>query len=122
MPCIYDQHDAAFRNVSAYVVLKDGERVGSVALKFGASGLRTTAFVHFHGTTMVKGIASGGGYDKATAAVAHAARKMAPVFPVDRGLGHASGYDAFRTALLKDAGPRWYDALRDAGFTVLQAV
>jgi hypothetical protein len=35
MPDIYTQHDAAFRTISAYVIVMGGERVATVSLKHG---------------------------------------------------------------------------------------
>lgn len=115
---IYNQFDAAFSHVSAYVVLQGDKVVAKVAIKRSASNLRTTAFVHWIGIPMVKGVANGGGYDKASASVAAAARKIKDDItgrdPGDRA--------AFIDAAALDGGKRWDDAVRDAGFTVLQAV
>lgn len=35
---IYDQHKAAFANVSAYTIMKGGERVATIAFKFPRGG------------------------------------------------------------------------------------
>lgn len=117
---IYDQHDAAFKAVSAYVVLKDGKPVAKVAFKFGGA---VTAYVHWLGIEMTRGQAGGGGYDRQSAAVAAAARKI-PEAPfvtmadaVERG-----NRDAFLKAARADGGQHWDGALRNAGFTVIQAV
>lgn len=121
---IYNQFDAAFSHVAAYVVIDKttGNCVAKVAIKRGASGLRTTAFVHWIGIQMTKGIANGGGYDKDSASVASAARKIpADIAEHDReGMHNARA--KFIDAAGLDGGKRWDDALRDAGFTVFQAV
>jgi hypothetical protein len=119
---IYDQHRAAFANVSAYVVLKDGKRVATVAFKFPRDGAgRLYAYVQWFGATMVRGHANGYGYDKRTAAASVAARKLqisleacidAPARPEDH----------FVAALWRDAGDSWDRALEHAGFEVVQAV
>lgn len=115
MPDIYDQHAAAFARVSAYVVLHNGERVATIAFKYPADGAgRLYAYVHWLGTPMVRGHASGGGYDKHTAACASAAKRM--------GAEHGTPESMFRVVLAKDTGFAWDRQLRDAGFTVLQAV
>lgn len=118
MPDIYDQHAKAFEHVSAYVILKDGERVATVAFKFPRDGAgRLWAYVHWLGEEMTRGHAGGYGYDKRTAACASAVHKA--------GLSRLSGYiggDAFLEALSRDGGDTWDSALRKAGFTVLQAV
>ena len=70
---IYKQHETAFKGVSAYVIASPtGERVATIAFKYAASGLRTICYMHWLGSPMVKGIASGGGYDKASAAAERA--------------------------------------------------
>lgn len=123
MPAIYDQHSAAFANVSAFVILKDGKKVATVALKFPRDGAgRLYAYVHWLGLEMVRGFAGGYGYDKRSAAVADALGKMPVLYPVDRGLGGLSGYDNFRGARLAMDSDDWTRALERAGFTVLQAV
>lgn len=125
MTKIYDQHKAAFASVEAFVVLKDGERVATIAFKFPRDGAgRLYAYVHWIGLEMVRGHASGGGYDKRSSAAAHAAR-MSPL-----GLDAETGcrvdprhdWNDFRRALVKDEGATWERQLQDAGFTVLQAV
>lgn len=118
---IYNQHDAAFSHVAAYVVIdkRDGACVAKVAIKRSSSGLRTTAFVHWIGIPMVKGVANGGGYDKDSASVASAARRI----PDDiTGRDEHGNRAAFIDAASLDGGKRWDDAVRDAGFSVFQAV
>jgi hypothetical protein len=111
MADIYAQHSAAFSRVSAFVILKDGERVATVTFKFPKDGAgRLYAYVHWIGSPMVRGFAGGYGYDKRSAAARHAAEKITLADP------------GFLAALLEDSGRYWDDRLRDAGFTVLQAV
>jgi hypothetical protein len=124
MADIYDQHAKAFACVSAFVVLHKGERVATIAFKFPADGARRLyAYVHWLGTEMVRGYAGGYGYDKKTAACADAARKALarPRDKHDVGEKQAAEY-TFWAELAKDGGQHWDGALRDAGFTVLQAV
>jgi len=118
MTDIYTQHDAAFRAVSAFVILNGaGERVATVAIKFPADGAgRLYAYVHWLGVEMKRGHANGYGYDKRSAAIANAARKIE--WPVDMG----SNSDAFAAAAMADAGDDWTRAVEKAGFRVLQAV
>ncbi|WGD31637.1 hypothetical protein AncyloWKF20_07410 [Ancylobacter sp. WKF20] len=124
MANVYDQHDKAFAGVSAYIILGgDDRKVATVAFKHPKDGAaRLYAYVHWLGTQMVRGHANGFGYDKRTAAASVAAGKLPSVYPVDRALGELSGYDAFRAALLHDAGPSWQAQLERAGFRVWQAV
>jgi hypothetical protein len=123
MTKIYDQHEAAFARVSAFVVLGESqERVANIAFKHPADGAgRLYAYVHWFGIEMVRGHAAGGGYDKKTGACS-AARLPFPKKVEDAlGLRYAE-YERFRNALASDRGPTWDQALRQAGFTVLQAV
>jgi len=122
---IYNQHAAAFANVSAYVVMHDGQRVATIAFKYPRDGAgRLYAYVHWVGTPMVRGFAAGGGYDKRTAACAAAIAAMMP-----GATGHArlmamadTPFARFARALAVDDGHDWNSQLRRAGFDVLQAV
>ena len=114
MTDIYTQHAAAFASVSAFVILnRAGERVATVALKFPRDGAgRLYAYVHWIGVEMKRGHANGYGYDKRSAAVADAARRIE--WPADAA--------AFAAAATLDGGADWTRAVENAGFTVLQAV
>lgn len=77
MTDIYDLHDKAFARVSAYVILRSGEKVATVAIKHPADGAgRLYAYVHWLGVPMVRGFAGGYGYDKRSAACADAAKRL----------------------------------------------
>jgi hypothetical protein len=126
MSDIYEQHKAAFANVAAYVILdSDHELVATVAFKYPRDGAgRLYAYVHWIGVEMVRGFAAGGGYDKHSAACSSAVHRMWDgkqylKMTTDAALKR---YDAFRVALAKDDGAYWHNHLRDAGFTVMQAV
>lgn len=120
MTKIYEQHDAAFRTVSAYVILKGDKVVAKVAFKFGGA---VTAYVHWIGIEMTKGRAGGGGYDRQSAAVAYAARKIPEAsYATTADAQERGNRDAFLKAARADEGKHWDDAVRDAGFTVIQAV
>lgn len=116
MTDIYRQHDAAFASVSAFVIVKDGERVATVAIRRRTA---VTAYVHLLGVEMVKGTARGGGYDRASAAVAEAIGKI-------RASDDDAAVNAHRIAMRlavagMDAG-QWIRELERQGFTVWQAV
>lgn len=122
MPNIYELHDKAFARVSAFVICRNGEKVATVAIKFPADGVgRLYAYVQWLGLEMVRGHAGGYGYDKRSAAVADALGKLPALYPIDRGLGGITGYDAFRDARGGMDSCDWIRALEKAGFTVLQA-
>jgi hypothetical protein len=122
---VYDQHRAAFSNVSAHVILKDGEPVATIAFKFPRDGAgRVYAYVHWTGTEMIRGFAGGYGYDKQTAALADAANKLykRPDYEENTRNHAIKSLSGFIYALSKDGGAHWDNALREAGFTVLGAV
>ena len=131
-PAIYDLHDKAFNRVSAYVIMAEKptgiinkvqlERVATIAFKFPADGAgRLYAYVHWLGVEMVRGHANGYGYDKKSAAVESAIAKLLKQYE-----GTTQEVDLSRIAFIKSlkdiGGATWDSALRDAGFTVLQAV
>lgn len=125
MPDIYDQHRAAFANVSAYVICRTGadgkpERVATIAFKYPRDGVgRQFCYLHIFGGTMVRGYASGCGYDKHSASASTAAHKvdLSTYYPDAR-----ESAEALRNALLPDSGYHWDTRVRDAGFHVFQAV
>lgn len=126
MTDVYDQHRASFSNVSAYAVVRNGERVANISFKFPRDGAgRLYAYVHWLGSEMVRGFAGGYGYDKRSAACANAARKI-----TGNELKRANRTDyhdqphfaAFLTAMEKDGGEHWDNALRNAGFDVWQVI
>jgi len=129
MADIYEQHQAAFAQVSAFVILDaSGERVATVALKFPRDGAgRLYAYVHIIGVEMVRGHANGYGYDKRSAAVAAAIAKV-PAYDDARDQDSTYGRRVIATrAAFQKAAPAmdsddWTRVLERAGFRVLQAV
>lgn len=126
MTGIYDQHAAAFRNVSAFIIAKDGERVATVAIKFPKDGAgRLYAYVHWIGVPMVRGSANGYGYDKRSAAVASAIPSMQMLHGVPGRMfteAECANQQAFIDAARANTGQDWTRALEAEGFTVWQAV
>jgi len=123
---IYNQHQAAFKHVSAYVILKDGQRVATIAFRFPKDGAgRLWAYVHWIGIEMVRGHAGGYGYDKRSAAVESAVGKAIKASEGKRK-DNLTDNDflcaTFHRVLSNIGGNTWDRALTDAGFTVLQAV
>ena len=120
---IYEQHQAAFKCVSAFIIAKNGERVAAVSIQFPKNGAsRLYAYVHWLGVPMVRGWANGYGYDKRSAAVSDASGKME--FTDSRQVSpqtHEAHY-VFRLALANCDGQDWTRALENAGFVVWQAV
>jgi len=124
MQKIYEQHSAAFKNVSAYVILKDGERVATIAFKFPKDGAgRLYTYVHWLGIEMVRGYANGYGYDKRSAAIENAMQNKGFSTYDKHEIGENSSLRyRFYAALVTIGGNNWDRALHDSGFTVLQAV
>lgn len=130
MSDIYDQHQAAFSNVAAWIILDaSGEKVATVAIKYPRDGAgRLYAYVHLLGVQMVRAFAAGGGYDKHSAAVSSAIGKIkayAPPEGVTDG-GYGARINA-HLAMLQAAVPamdcdHWNRVLERAGYRVLQAV
>lgn len=121
MTNIYEQHRAAFPNVSAYVILENGVRVATIAIKFPRDGAeRLWAYVHWIGAPMVRAYAGGGGYDKGTFAIEKAAKL------IDANQAHdcdRASCERF-IAAFRDApdGHDWTHTLRNSGYVVAQAV
>lgn len=138
MANIYDQHRAAFANVSAFVICKESERVATVAIKFPRDGAgRLYAYVHVLGLEMVRGYASGGGYDKRSAAVSSAVARIKAGTHIDLATipeANRAEYSEIcakadrqaaewrAMAPLLDSGHEWIRGLENHGFTILQAV
>jgi len=119
MADIYEMHEKAFANVSAFVICKDGDRVATIAIKFPKDGAgRLYAYVHWLGVPMVRGQASGYGYDKRSAAVSDAVRKISAV----KEMRQPELAGEFTAALIGDSGEYFDSRLRKAGFEVWQAV
>ncbi len=120
---IYDQHDKAFTHIEAAVIVNPAtcERVGTIAFKRAASGLRVTCFLHVLGIEMTAARADGGGYDKHTASAIAAAMRMRgddlpALSPIRTTMGE------IKAALRKDDGTDWRVCIERAGFKVFGAV
>lgn len=115
---IYDQHNTAFKNVSAYSISCNGERIGSIAFKRGQA---ITCYLHIFGIEMSRGKAGGGGYDRHSAAAYDAATRFKSYDGADPRI--APVLAQVQAALKEGAGAgSWDRDLRAAGFDVWQAV
>lgn len=124
MEKIYDQHCAAFKNVSAFCLTLNGENIGNVAFKFPRDGAgRLYCYLHVYGLQMIRGHANGYGYDKKSAAFIHAAHKLdTSTSPVNAGWTRDDLIVLIREASKKMNSGHWDTELARAGFSVLQAV
>ena len=118
---IYKQHEKAFAQVSAYVILnKKHKRVATIAFKSPADGAgRLYCYLHVFNQPMARGFANGYGYDKKSAACTDAARKIVVNFDDKRD---TKTEKAIKKTLLAVNAGNWDSDLARAGFTVLQAV
>ncbi len=126
MSKIYDLHSAAFAQVSAYIILKDGEKVATVAFKYPKDGAgRVWCYLHVVGLEMVRGYAGGYGYDKTSAAFDDAAKAQTKVEKAEH-----QREDVYKKLIneseyiygcLEDSHD-WTRCLRDANYMVLKAV
>ena len=122
MADIYEQHKSAFSRVAAYVVLHNGNHVANISFKFPADGAgRLYAYVHWLGMGMTRGFAGGGGYDKRSAAVANATRKM-PEAVLKYDAAQWACWNAFKQSARRDDGHSWERNLELAGFVVVCAI
>ena len=122
---IYQQFDAAFKQVQSYVILKDGVHVANINFKFPRDGAgRLFCYLHVRGLEMVRDYAGGYGYAKKDAAVSHAIKKVKPFEKVESAYYEAINLNlvSLKEALKNDSGASFINKLIDAGFTVLQAV
>lgn len=113
---IYDKHRAAFSRVTAAALVKSGNQIGTIAFKYPADGAgRLYCYLHIHGEEMVRGSASGYGYDKAGAAFESAV--SAAIAKPENSLCRCllEGCDNI-------GGVSWADALRQAGIDVFMAI
>lgn len=117
-PNVYDQLNAHTALVSASAILFQGEVVAKIVFKFPKDGMgKLYAYVHWIGVPMVRGSASGCGYDKKSAALA----KLPTIEPDEAQLGqdYSNEQRLFIDSLAKcDDGWGWDYHLKRAGFTV----
>jgi len=120
MTSIYELYDAAFKQVSAYVIVRNGARIGTLAFKFPKDGAgRLYAYLHIHGLTMTRGQASGYGYDKRSAAYIDALRKT----KIEDGANPLDKNTLEKLQAIKNVDSIGFDsAIREAGFELFSAV
>lgn len=123
MTDIYDQHSAAFSAVASFAVLdKRGTPVATVAFKYPRDGAgRLYCYLHVIGSRMARGHASGGGYDKHSAAFEAALAKIEHNGPGVDALARDQVL-AFRDAMEGRGGHYWNNNLERAGYRVFQTV
>ena len=123
MTSIYEAFDKATARTAAYAVLSaEGGYVGRVVFCYPRDGAgRLTCYLHIHGSTMVKGTASGCGYDKHSAAVESAVAKLTAKTVAGEATPDAAAHIAcWRDVLRACGGHYWYQVLERIGYRVVQ--
>jgi len=119
MTNIYTRFDRATSDITAIALLRNGKPVGRIVIKYGAAA---TAYVQIWGAPMATARATGGGYDKATAAVMSAVERMTDR-PNKRDTVATAAFDAIRAVASEwDGGTRYTSALVAAGFMLALVV
>lgn len=121
---VYQKFDSAFSNVSAYVILKDGEHVANITLKYPKDGMgRLQCFIHIHGTEMQNSFVSGCGYDKRSAAI-HNTAKQYKEFIANNSEYKLRPSETELLELLSsyEASNGWSDDLYRNGFNVINVI
>ncbi|HEX8421271.1 MAG TPA: hypothetical protein VF638_14790 [Sphingomonas sp.] len=119
MTDIYAQFDKATGSTTAVALIFEGKVAGRVIIRFGAA---CTAYAHIWGAEMAKGRATGGGYDRATAAVGAALCKMM-TRPNDRDEFANRAFDAaLGGGAYMNGGEGWERVLENRGFTLARVI
>ena len=113
---IYDQFDKATAQVSAYAILApNGDYAARVVFKYPRDGAgRLYCYFQAFGAQMVRGSATGYGYDKTHAAMESAC--MAYAKATEKAAHGANIADAMNAS---NDGKRWQHVVEDAGYRVL---
>ena len=109
------QFAAATKGLSVYCVTLGNTQVGRIVFKSSTSNWRSTCYVQLWGSAMVKGIASGYGYDKDSAALKAAMAQHCDASD-PRALTHHTAI--WKAVAARREGEQWYDCLVRAGYTV----
>ena len=122
---VYQKFESSFSNVSAYVIMKDGEHIANITLKYPKDSMgRLQCYIHIFGTEMQNSFAGGYGYDKTSHAIHVTAKKYKDylnTLPLDTVINK----DALRLidALSSDSADNgWDNALYDNGFTKINVI
>lgn len=123
---IYDKQQKHFQGVAAYVIMEGTKITGRVQFHTTKSG-KVYCYLHFFGTTMVRGSASGYGYDKHSAAFEDAVDTLlVPPLPDGPLAYHAAEVQATAAGLAawmrNHDGADWDDSLWAYNYTVVRAV
>lgn len=108
----YSAFDRTFSNVSAYLITRGGDQVGRVAFKHGTS---VQCFAQIWGSDMQRGKATGGGYDRSTAAAEDAFSRIGEGDARPEAQQHVN---AIKQAMAGPDGKRWTSRIEAAGYTV----
>lgn len=126
MANVYDQHDAAFNKVSAYVITDKKGRVATVAFKAPKDGIGALyCYLHFLGLPMQRAKATGCGYDKYRAAFGFALDKCLQIVPANSTeMEYCANIHLIGLEFEKDkhGGGDFKNLIELAGFNIYKAV
>lgn len=124
MTDVYKQLEKDTQRVAAYAVSQGDKQIGRVVIaypKVGGGPLH--AYVHIWGTDMVRGTATGTGYDKVTAAVEKAVFKMPKPEDLANKDPIAVGHLTKWSRTLADCKDHeWHRCLEAAGYVVQHVI
>ena len=104
----------------ALAILHKGEVIGRIVNRYSPSGNSCFAYVHLHGTRMLKGRAGGGGYDRQSAAINRCAEKAYARLEAGESF---FGYEKdFWECCAMDDGYGPVHHLRERGFQIVQVL
>lgn len=123
---IYDRHEKATAGIEAFCLMDGEQLIGRLTIRGRATnqGRTVRAWLHVLGIPMVEGVANGGGYDMASAAVEDAAGKLPNI---SSSVDEASAATIENLAKIRKAftgiGGGRYDNLKPgAGFSMFRAI
>ena len=111
---VYERFDQATARIQAWAILYRGEYVGRVFIK---NSERCTAYVQIFGAQMQSGWANGHGYDRHTAAVEVAAKKLKQLQHPDDDPKARAILGEFQRAIAEGAEGEHWDRRLSAPFS-----
>lgn len=121
----YAAFDKATGYMTALAIVKDGKSIGRIVIKPGRDGAaRLIAYVQVWGRPMVKGYATGYGYDKRGAALSLALCKLYDLINHDLAAGEARRalHAFYDIGMMHDQFDTITRAIEAAGYQLMRAL
>ena len=120
---VYQKFESSFSNVSAYVIMKDGEHVANITLKYPKDGMgRLQCYIHILGTEMQNSYSCGYGYDKTSHAIHVTAKKYLDIVPHNQKLNEKDVIQFIQALSNDEADSGWGNVLYNNGFTKINVI